>query len=143
MGFERIRLAFPEWAVSNKNSIGSNAKASAPDNPAPTPVQSPFVGDDCRALSPDRHAEALLSWLRASDVHGVIRSADLRRYYEAMARRQKWRPRAWNPVAHKLTGLLGGRKTYRWLKTSDGEYRRLRVYEISIGASSISAAPDR
>lgn len=130
MILEKLRFAFLKPAAPKAAPIAHNAPASALDNSAPTLAQSAIISDWQPALSPDQHAEVLLSWLRAKGFHGTIRSPNLQRFYEEMARRKKLRPRAWNPVAHRLTKLLGGKKTYRWLRMSDGEYHRLRVYEI-------------
>lgn len=77
------------------------------------------------------HARALLDWCRDDGVAAVIRAPELMEIYLEMCIWHGWADQKWNPVAAEVRRLLGGKKTYAWLRGEDGELHRLRVFKLS------------
>jgi hypothetical protein len=88
----------------------------------PIPLEQTPVAD---------HVLRLLRWLQAADgVTGEILYRDLMNIYHEMCAEHRLQPCPWNVVSVEFTGLIGGRKTYTWVRDARGERHRLRKYVV-------------
>ena len=56
--------------------------------------------------------------------------ADLKEIYADLLIEFQWAERPWIMVSREVRTLLGGQKTYAWVRTARGNARRMRVYRF-------------
>ena len=113
-----------------------SADASAPiEHRIPTNSISP-------PLSTSAHAADFLALIRSFGLNGTIDSRTLCDVYRMWCRDTCVEPRPWNSVSCELRRLLGGHKSYKWIRDDDGGRHRIRVFRIEAYPASTKSAAE-